>query len=87
MFCSQVPLSRPGGSPQKGVNKEYKFFPQFVLESVGFKNLGCWLFPGVLEGLGSSGKLVRTISTYPGTCKCPGLRGIAKNPALYNIVR
>ena len=30
-------------------------------------------FPGVLEGLGSSGRLIGTISTYPGTCKCPCL--------------
>ena len=28
---------------------------------------GFWLFPGILEGLGSSGRLVGTISAYPGT--------------------
>ena len=38
-----------------------------------------WLFPGVLEGLGSSGRLVGTISTYPGTYKCPWSRVMAKN--------
>ena len=38
-----------------------------LFENIGFKNLGFWLFPGVLEGLGSSGKLVGTMSTYPGT--------------------
>ena len=37
------------------------------LESMGFKNYGFLLSPGVLEGLGSSGDLVGTISTYPGT--------------------
>ena len=42
-------------------------FSYFFLEIFGFKNSGFWLFPGVLEGLGSSGRLVGTISTYPGT--------------------
>ncbi len=37
-------------------------------------------FPGVLEGLGSSRGLVGTISTYPGTYKCPGAQVMAKNP-------
>ena len=57
----------PGGSPKKGINKEYKGF--FRIFSVKFQvlKLGFWLFLGVLEGLGSSGKLVGTISTYPGT--------------------
>ena len=50
----------------------------FVLDLFGFKNLDFWLFPGVLEGLGSSGKLVGTISTYPGTYKCPGSRVMTK---------
>ena len=43
----------------------------FVLEHVGFYKTDVWLFPGVLEGLGSSGRLVGTISTYLGTYKCP----------------
>ena len=46
----------------------------------GFYETGFWLFPGVLEGLGSSGKLEGTIFTHPGTYKCPGSRVIAKNP-------
>ena len=33
-----------------------------------------------MEGLGSSGSLVGSISTYPGTYKCPGSRVMAKNP-------
>ena len=37
-------------------------------------------FPGVLEGLGISGRLIGSISTYPGTFKCPWSRLIAKNP-------
>ena len=53
-------------------------FYVFVLEMFGFKNLGFLLFPGVLEGLGSSGRLVGTISTYPGTYKCPGSRVMTK---------
>ena len=66
--------------PKKGINKEIKYFSYFFLKKIGFKNSGFWLFPGVLEGLGSSGRLVGTISTYPGTCKCPWSRVIAKNP-------
>ena len=46
----------------------------------GFYIAGFWLFPGVLEGLGNSGRLVGTISTYPCTYKCPWSRVIAKNP-------
>ena len=38
------------------------------------------VFPGVLEGLGRSGRLVGTIFTYPGTYKCPGSRVMAQNP-------
>ena len=38
------------------------------------------LFPGVLEGLGSSGRLIGSISTYPGTYKCAWSRVMAKNP-------
>ena len=33
-----------------------------------------------MEGLGSSGRLVGSISTYPGTYKCPWSRVMAKNP-------
>ena len=43
-------------------------------------------FPGVLEGLGSSGRLVGIISTYPGTYKCPWSRVLAKNPPGGNFV-
>ena len=45
-----------------------------------FKNSGFWLSPEVLEGLGSSGRLVGSISTYPGTCQCPWSRVMTKNP-------
>ena len=34
-----------------------------------------WLFPGVLEGLGNSGRLVGSISTLPGTFKSSTLGG------------
>ena len=51
-----------------------------MLYNFGFQNVDFLLFPGVLEGLGSSGRLVGTISTCPGTCKCPCSRVIAKNP-------
>ena len=42
--------------------------------------IGFWLFLGVLEGVGSFGKLVGTISTYPSNYKCPWSRGMAKTP-------
>ena len=38
------------------------------------------VFPRVLEGFGSSGRLVGTISTYPGTYKCAWSRVTAKIP-------
>ena len=41
---------------------------------------GFWLFPGVLEGLGSSGRLVGSISTYPGTSPTTWSRVMTKNP-------
>ena len=37
-------------------------------------------FPRVREGLGRSGRLIGTISTYPGTYKCPWSRVMAKDP-------
>ena len=40
---------------------------------------GIIFFPKVLGGLGSSGRLVGTISTYPGTCKCPWSRVTANS--------
>ena len=63
-------MENPGpsarGVPPKGIDKEYKDF--FVIFSVKIRVLeGFCVFPGVLEGLGSSGRLVGTISTYPGT--------------------
>ena len=40
---------------------------------------GFLLFPGVLEGLGSSGRLTGSVSTYPGSmCKCLGKQVMAK---------
>ena len=45
----------------------------------GFYMTGFWLVPGIMEGLGRSGRLVGSISTYPGTYKCPGSRVMAKN--------
>ena len=49
-------------------------FLSFIL-FFGFYITGFWL-----EGLGSSGRLVGTISTYPGTYKSPWSRVMAKNP-------
>ena len=34
------------------------------LKNIGFKNLRFWFFPAVLEVLGSSGRLIGTISSY-----------------------
>ena len=69
-----------GGPPPKGVIKANKdFFSNF---SIIFRaqKLRLLAFPGVLEGLGSSGGLVGTISTYPGAYKCPWSRVMANNP-------
>ena len=41
--------------------------------------IGFWRFRRVLEELGSSGRLVGSIPTYPGTCKCRWSRVVAKN--------
>ena len=57
-----------------------RFFSLKLPEKIGFSNSGFWLFPGVLEGLGSSGRLVGTMFTYPGTYKCPVSRVMAQNP-------
>ena len=43
--------------------------------------MGFGLFPGVLEGLGSSGRLIGSIPTYPGTYKSWWSRVMAKKPA------
>ena len=42
--------------------------------------LGFLLFFGVLKGLGSSGRLIGSGSTYPGTYKSSPSRVMAKNP-------
>ena len=64
----------------KGIRKEYTCFLLHFMHFFGFYVTDFWFFPGVLEGLGSSGRLVRTISTHPGTYKCPWSRVRAKNP-------
>ena len=62
----------------------YIYIYIYIYRAILWKNrvLYCsfFFFWGVLGGLGSSGRLVGTISTYPGTCKCPWSRVIAKNP-------
>ena len=74
--------SPPLIGPKKEINKEINYFFLIIfLKTIGFYKTGFWLFPGVLEGLGSSGRLVGSFSTDPGTCKCPWSRVIAKNPA------
>ena len=47
---------------------------------------GFWLLFGVLEGLGSSGRLIGSISTYPGTYKSPWSLVMVKNPEGGNFV-
>ena len=57
-----------GGAPQKGIGKEHQdLFPNLCSKNSGLTNLDFLFFPGVLEGLGRSGGLVGTISTYPDT--------------------
>ena len=52
----------------------------FSEENIWFYKTGFWLFPGILEGLGSSGRLIGSITTYPGTHKSPWLRVMTKYP-------
>ena len=66
--------------PKKGINKDNKDFSLFVLYNSRFYYICFCFFPGVLEGLESSGRLIGSFSTYSGTCKCPWSRVIAKNP-------
>ena len=79
--------SCPLVGPFKGISKETKgMFSNLYIKN-GFKNQGFWLSPEVLEGLGSSGRLVGSISTYPGTCQCPWSRVMTKNPRGIFFVR
>ena len=66
--------------PPKGMNKEIRYLFFICSEHVRVLKRVFLAFPGILEGLGSSGGLVGTISTYPGTYKCPGSRVMTKNP-------
>ena len=68
--------------PKRGLIRNITVCCVFVLYKFGFYTTCFGFFPGVLEGSGSSGRLVGTISTYPGTCKCPWSRVIAKNPGV-----
>ena len=68
----------PGLEPPIQVKMLFLFL--FFSKKVGCTHTGFWLFPGVLEGLGSSGRLIGTVSTYPGTYLCPGSRVMIKNP-------
>ena len=49
-------------APKKELIRNITFFSGFVLNNFGFYVTGFCLFPWVLEGLGSSGRLVGTIS-------------------------
>ena len=66
--------------PKKEINRDNEYLPLFVLLHFELYTTGFSLFPKVPEGLRRSGKLVGTISTYPGTCKCLRSRVMAKNP-------
>ena len=69
----QPPGSRnPQGSWKTSKNQCFR--TGCVIEHFRFNNYGFRLSPEVLEGLGSSGRLVGIISTYPDTYKCPGSR-------------
>ena len=72
----QIPLM----GPIKLINKENKYLILTVSLTVRLLKHKFLASPSVLEGLGSSGRLIGTISTSPGTYKCPGSRVMAKNP-------
>ena len=57
----------PPNRVKKGINKEIDYY--FLICSVNFRVLynRFWGFSKVLEGLGSSGRVVGSFSTYPGT--------------------
>jgi len=57
--------------PFKGINKEIEIVVSDFYRTFRVQKLWFFVFPEVLEGLGSSGRLVGTISTYPGTYKSP----------------
>ena len=69
--------------PLKRINKADKGF--VFLYKFGVQSTGFWCFPGILEGLGSSGKLVGIISTFPGTSSTPWCRIIAQNPVSFRL--
>ena len=56
-------------------------FPGFLYDKSGSKTkfVFFFFFRG-MEDLGSSGRLVASISTYPGPYKCPWSGVMAKNP-------
>ena len=56
-------ISPGGGGPKKGLITNVIFRSRFFLQKIGIENSGVWLIPRVLEGVGSSGRLVGTIST------------------------
>lgn len=63
--------------PFKGMNKKYRVVSPFLPKIIGSKN---WCFSAesrFLVGLGSSGRLVASISTRPVTCKSPWCRVMA----------
>ena len=67
--------------PFKGINKEIKgISPDLYIKVSGSKTTIFCLFLGGMEGLGSSGRLVGSISTYSGTYKCRRSGVMAKNP-------
>ena len=67
LFTTVDGKTNPPNRANKGINKDIKYF--FLIRSVNIRVLynRCLVFPGVLEGLGSSGRLIGTFSTYPGT--------------------
>ena len=58
------------GPLEKDSKRIIRMFTEFLYKMPDSKTL-FFCFPEVLEALGSSGRLVGTISTYPGTYKSP----------------
>ena len=53
--------------PFKGIDRAYKIVLHVFCKQIEPSKISVWRFPGVLEGLGSSGRHVA--STLPSTCK------------------
>ena len=70
-ISTKTPPTHPLIRPLNGLIRKIMVLPEMLHKHSDSNTTVFWLSPGALEGSGSSGKLVGSISTYPGTCQCP----------------